>query len=432
MHNNILNVSIIAPFPSVNATHTRLRGVASYTKNLVLALCMGSDNVRVKIFANLQENSRETYKFCEPILARDRGNEGILWRNRCRVVRCWGEGVLYLFQILPSIWHCRREIDIIHIQHEYAQFGRFLSALLFPLLLRLLRLTQKPVIVTLHGVVEKGAVTHSFRSQHFLKVYLPFLGFGFDFVNKWIGRLANCLIVHEEPLKKILIGNYHVAENKVEVIPHGIEIRKDIIERDTARRTLGVENRRMLLFFGYLAGYKGLEILIEAFRFLDKNHYILFVAGGEPHHLRNNSLYIKRITHLKQTAHKISNNIIFTGFVPEKRISLYFSATDLIIFPYTEMHACSGAFCLALSYKCPFLASKVFTDFCGLPPELSFEYNAKLLGCKIAEFFESEDLRMIAVKWIEKFRNKRLWSNVAKRTSEVYRSHIRILLNGHE
>lgn len=349
-----------------------------------------------------------------------RTDEIFLLQRRCEVLRCWEEGIFYPFQIFRSIWQHRRQIDMIHIQHEYAQFGRSLSVLLFPLLVGLLRFLHKPIVITLHGVIGKNEVTNSFSGQHFIKGLRPCIRYGFSFVNKCIGHLANCLIVHEEHLKKILIEDYNVARKKIEVIPHGVEIRKDIVGKEAASQALGVEGRRMLLFFGYLAGYKGLDILIKAFQFLQKDQYVLFIAGGEPHHLADNPLYVKYLAHMKQTAQRISKHIIFTGFVPEEKIAVYFSAADLVIFPYPEMHAFSGPFCFVLSYKCPFLVSKAFANFCGSPPELSFEYNAKSLANKITEFFKSEDFGVRAVEWIEKFKYPRLWSNVARHTMEVY------------
>jgi len=420
MQHRPLNVAMVAPFPPKDAIHGRLRGTASYTRNLVAHLCVDPHKARVKVFANYLGHPEATKRLPEFVPINAEITEVFSSERNCEVLRCWSECAFYPLQIFGKIWSCRTEIDIIHIQHEYAQFGKSLSALLFPFLLGLLHLTRKPIIVTLHGIVEGNAVDSSFRNQHFLKVSLPFLRLGFNFIGRWTGRLACSLIVHEEHTKRILQENYHLAEDKIEVIPHGVEIRKDTLETGTAKRILGVENRRVILFFGYLARYKGLEILIEALGLLSANRHVLLIAGAQVHHLQADPLYIEYLARLKQAADNTQNDAVFSGFVPEERISLYFSAADLVVFPYVDMHACSGPFCLALSYKRPFLVSEAFADFYGLPSELRFRHTAESLGGKIEEFFESESLGSIAGEWTEKFIRQRLWSSVANRTQEVY------------
>ena len=421
MNDGRLNIAMVAPFPPEGSTHNCLRGTASYTKNLVTSLCTETDDLQVRVFANFLHPPPLTDIPSEPDSPITSIKNTFRLHRGCEVLRCWNEDVRFPFQTFICIWRHRKEVDIVHIQHEYTQFGRSLSPLLFPLFLGLLRLIKVPIVVTLHGVVEKNALTDSFRKQHFLKIPLSLLRFGFEFINQCTGFLADRLIVHEKYFKKILMTDYHLAENKIVVIPHGIEIRSDMMKKDIARKVLGVDNRRTLLFFGHLAGYKGFDILIDAFKLLDRNDYRLFIVGGEPQYLRDNPHYVKHLIHLKQTAHQISNQIIFTGFVPEEKISLYFSATDVAIFPYPEIHASSGPFSLALSYKCPFLVSKAFAVLYGLSPELSFEPTTESLFSKVKDFFESENLRLNAMKWNEKFTNERGWSEVTKRTREIYR-----------
>jgi glycosyltransferase involved in cell wall biosynthesis len=233
-------------------------------------------------------------------------------------------------------------------------------------------------------------------------------------------QLADGLIVHEGYSRRIVVEDYGQRREKTEVIPHGIEVRQDKMAKDVAKRALGAISRRVLLFFGYLAGYKGLDILIDSVQLLAPGQYILFVAGGEPQHLEKNSAYNNYIKRLRLRAGSSAVDVVFAGFVPEARIPIYFSAADLMILPYPEMHACSGPFCLAMTYECPFLVSRPFAEYYGIPPELSFEDNAEALSQKIEEFFDSADLNLRALEWTRNFRQPRLWSQVAKRTLELY------------
>lgn len=340
--------------------------------------------------------------------------------ERHEVIRCWSEGLLYPILIAWNIWRRRGRVDVVHVQHEYAQFGGPISALVFPLLLALLRTLGKPTVLTIHGVVGQRDVTPFFCRQHFVRYFRSWIRIGFSLINGLIGRLAHCVIVHERCLKKVLTEDYGVAASKIRVIPHGIEERKDKIEREAARQALGLHGRRMLLFFGYLARYKGLRILTEAFGLIANGDYVLFIAGGAPPLLRDNHTYAQSLADLKERAESISKDIVFTGFVPEPAIPVYFSAADLAVFPYPEMHACSGPFCLALSYDCPFVASRAFGQFYGIPRQLTFEYSTESLARKVAGFFKSADDRATALRWIKSSRNGRLWSDVAQQTRDLY------------
>jgi len=50
--------------------------------------------------------------------------------------------------------------------------------------------------------------------------------------------------------------------------------------------------------------------------------------------------------------------VIQTGFVPEEKVPAYFSATDVLVLPYTTFMSSSGPLSLALSYELPVLLSE--------------------------------------------------------------------------
>ena len=86
-----------------------------------------------------------------------------------------------------------------------------------------------------------------------------------------ISRAGAATIVHEEPFKRILPA--------ATVIPHGIE---DVapMERDAARRQSALDDRFVVLCFGFLAPYKGIELVLDAARRLRPDIQVV-VAGGE-------------------------------------------------------------------------------------------------------------------------------------------------------
>lgn len=415
-----MTVLVISPYPPENITHAKLRGAASYSKFLYECICNCTSGIRILVLANRLNESHAISAPAEHYNCPNLEHLDSTGANKPIVVRCWKERLTYPIQIFMYILKHRKQIDVIHVQHEYAQFGKGAAACIFPLLLGLIRIVRIPTVITMHGVVGRKCVTHRFLCLHFIKMNCILLRIGFQILNRLIGRFTEKVIVHHKVQKDILVSDYGIDSGIIEIIPHGIEPKKIIMEKVSARSTIGVKKMRMLLFFGYLAGYKGLDVLIEAFKYLDSDTYALHLAGTLPYHFRNNSRYLEYINNLKRRASSISKNIVFTGFIPEEKIPSYYSSCDLVIFPYPEMHASSGPFSLAVSYGCPFLASKAFADFYSSPPELSFDCNAVSLSKKIDQYFQNDTMRIAALQWLKDYGNKHLWHDVAERTVELY------------
>ncbi|MBK8185455.1 MAG: glycosyltransferase family 4 protein [Candidatus Competibacteraceae bacterium] len=96
--------------------------------------------------------------------------------------------------------------------------------------------------------------------------------------------LVDHIFVHTNMMKMQLIEEFGVRENKVSVIPFGINNtlpKTDLTGRE-ARDRLGLgKEDKVLLFFGRVANYKGLEYAIEALNYLVKtdDRFRLVVAG---------------------------------------------------------------------------------------------------------------------------------------------------------
>jgi glycosyltransferase involved in cell wall biosynthesis len=404
-----MNVLVISPYPPANITHAKLRGAASYTKNLCERMYNCTGEIRILVLANILNDSRAG---SAPAKRQNSPNTGLLDpddRNKPLVIRCWRERLTYPIRIFMQVLKHRKRI------------GKGASAGIFPLLLVLMRIARIPTVITMHGVVGKKDVTQRFLGQHFIKLHRRLIKIGFHILNGFIERFADKVVVHEKAIKDILVSDYGIDGGMIDIIPHGIEPKKNRMEKSSSRAAVGLAKERMLLFFGYLAGYKGLDVLIESFKYLDADIYALYLSGEMPHNFRDNSSYLEYLDNLKRRAASISKNIVFTGFIPEDKISMYFSSCDLIIFPYPEMHASSGPFSLAVSYGCPFLGSKAFAEYYSIPPELSFDCDAVSLSRRIDQFFRNDTMKITAVRWLNDYREKHLWHNIAKRTLELYR-----------
>ena len=97
--------------------------------------------------------------------------------------------------------------------------------------------------------------------------------------------LSDHVFVHTEKMKKELTAAFGAPEEKVTVIPFGINNTVPNTEELTsgrAKQVLGVSSgQKTMLFFGNIAPYKGLEYLVDAFAAVAKRdaNYRLIVAG---------------------------------------------------------------------------------------------------------------------------------------------------------
>ncbi len=125
-----------------------------------------------------------------------------------------------------------------------------------------------------------------------------------------------------------------------------------------ARKKIGInENKKVILFFGYIRPYKGLMYLLEAMSILlkeDKDYFLLVV--GEFYESREK--YFEKVKELKIG----SNTLIIDEFVPNEEVGLYYSAADVVVLPYNSATQ-SGILNIAYGFKKPV----VVTNVGGLP-----------------------------------------------------------------
>lgn len=398
-----VKLALVSPYPLRGEKHVSSGGVPAYSKNLACALVEAG--VQVTVLAEKRGATVSPYM----------DEVGV------RVVPCWTKGPLYAFQILRCLWGRRREVDLVHVQHEYFLFGGALEAAVFPLLVALSRVfLRRPVIVTLHGVIPLSMIDPVFLHKNGLRGPVRLFRFTLRVITKLTGLVSSRVVVHEEKFGSVLRADYGIDSQRICVIPHGVEQRTDLVSREQARRKLNVREKRVLLFFGYLSGYKGLHALVEAYGHLDeKDRYLLIVAGGEHPRYQDDPVYKRSIADLKEKAQTISRDIRFTGFVPEEEIPLYFAAADLVVLPYTQVIASSGPLSLAIAYEKPVLVSSEMSRTLGRDL-LSAEPRPPDLAQAVMRFFADETLRGELARTMAELRQERSWRRVGEKTVALY------------
>ena len=163
-----------------------------------------------------------------------------------------------------------------------------------------------------------------------------------------LAGLAHRIHVHSRAARAELRRQCDAAPEKIRVVAHGnyLGLYKATGSRVEARRTLGVAVRgRVLLFFGKVRTYKGIDELVRAFAALDDPHARLIVAGL--HHVR------PALDGFLETARERIS--IIDRIVPDQDVPILFRAADFAVLPYRRVLT-SGSLLLALSLATPVVA----------------------------------------------------------------------------
>jgi glycosyltransferase involved in cell wall biosynthesis len=172
-------------------------------------------------------------------------------------------------------------------------------------------------------------------------------------------RLSDHIIVHTSRMKAELRERFEVSEKKISVIPHGImsAVPETGVGRAEARRLLGLgPDRRVLLAFGLISPYKGLEYLVAALSRLHQSNpaYFAVIAGR----VKECPQYWSEIRSLIDREGLGRDVLAETRHIPDESVELYFKAADVAVMPYRSLFQ-SGVLFLAYRFGLPVIATDV-------------------------------------------------------------------------
>jgi len=127
-----------------------------------------------------------------------------------------------------------------------------------------------------------------------------------------------------------------------------------VLSPDAARAQLGIPaSSRVVLFFGLIRAYKGLDWLMEAMKhdFFRVNNVHLLVAGEC---YEDSDKYRSLVR-----SYGMGDRVHFSdGFIPDDKVNLYFSAADVLVQPYRSATQ-SGVTPLAMHFETPMIVTDV-------------------------------------------------------------------------
>jgi len=181
---------------------------------------------------------------------------------------------------------------------------------------------------------------------------------GDKILTKIVFSTVNYFLVHtksvERDLKKLNKKNkpfvlsphplYNIFGDKVS--------KKEAKEKIASDYNINILNNNIILFFGYIRKYKGLNYLIEAMpKVLTKIKLKLLIVGE---FYEDEKPYIEKINSLK-----LNNNIfVISDFVPDTYVRYFFSSCDCVVLPYIDATQ-SGIVLVCYYYNIPVIATNV-------------------------------------------------------------------------
>ncbi len=163
------------------------------------------------------------------------------------------------------------------------------------------------------------------------------------------------------------------------------------VPKSLAREKLGIDaNGHLVLFFGFIRKYKGLDILLQAIKLLADRHDAtqteipkLLIAGEFYEDAKPYEALIERLG--------ISQHLILrTSFIPDSEVKYYLCAADLVVQPYRNATQ-SGVTPLAYHFEKPMIVTNV-GSLPDLVPHLKAglvaEPDAPSIAAAIQRYFE--------------------------------------------
>ncbi len=251
----------------------------------------------------------------------------------------------------PGYWTLWRAVrahgrpDVVHIQWQHPLFlasrldKTILRAILFFWQWLTLRLQGARFVWTVHETLHFGARRAGWEMA----------------ASRLLARLVDRIIVHCETAVPLVADEFRVDAARFSVVPHGHYdgYYPPAPDQAAARAGLGLPaDAQVILFFGHIRPYKGVDKLIETFSRLDAPRARLILLG-EPHALT--PWLAPQLAEQAAADERITTRF---EYIPDEELAVYLAACDVVALPYTDSLT-SGAAILAGSYGRPILAPKL-------------------------------------------------------------------------
>jgi len=348
---NLPEILVITSYPP------RECGVATYSRDLVKAI-----------------NNKFSSSFNMSICALESGEDNYPYSKDVKYILNTTKASGYE-DLIHNINNNDR-IEIVVIQHEFGFFKEQEQ-----MFIKLIRETNKPVIVAFHTVLP--------HPDNRLKMYV-----------KRIAKLCESVIVMTHNSEGILSTDYEIPQKKLIVIAHGTHLVPHL-NNDFLKRKYGLDGKRVLTTFGLLSSGKSIETTLNALPAIIKsNPDVIFLIIGKTHPevvKTDGEKYRKMLEQITKD-YSLQNHVKFVNdFLELPELLEYLQLTDIYLFTSNNpKQAVSGTFVYAMSCACPIISTpiphtrEVLTEDVGI----TFDFNhSQQLSNAVIKLLNDEPLR---------------------------------------
>lgn len=294
----------------------------------------------------------------------------------------------------------------------HAQWWSHVLAPVYFVVLAICKFRGKKIIITVHNVLPHAALPYENKRLN-------------KFLNGVVLYLGDIFIVHSTRNIEELHDIFGIPKGKIVRIPIGTStlFKDSIVTKEDAREELGLSlEGKIILFFGTIREYKGLDILLEAFSYVTKERgdVFLVIAGS----LWGKSEKYRELIKMEN----LNKNIkLFIEFIPSDKVKYFYYASDLVVLPYREFMSQSAAGADALAFEKPLIV----TDVGGLPElvkDKKFvveQNNPRALAEKILLALGDDELLKKLSADSRDLAEEYSWDKVGEKTVGLYRCVIR-------
>lgn len=207
-------------------------------------------------------------------------------------------------------------VEVVSVQHEFGIYGGPAGGMLIEFLSGI----DKPVVVTLHTVLESPDASQ-------LEVM------------KQIDGLCERFIVMAKHGRDLLMSVYGIEEAKIDLIPHGV-IDMPFVDANFYKDQFDAEGKTVMLTFGLLSANKGIENVIKAMPLILNEHpdTVYLVAGvTHPHVLEHEGeRYRDGLVALAEEL-GVSDSVVFHNrFLSMEELKEFIGGSDIYLTPYCD------------------------------------------------------------------------------------------------
>lgn len=266
-----------------------------------------------------------------------------------------------------ALRECAKNYDLIVVHHNSLLTHLYYSVL------KLLLPRKKYIFVAHSCFEEKEYYNYKTWVKRFLRKMFLKIALG----------VSNKIIFVSNAGKKSYLENFHIPEDKVDVVYNGVDVEK-LKKKKKYNNCSAKKDFYRITYIGRLVEVKGVQLLIEAVSQLVNEGYSLYVeiiGDGE----------YRSILEQKVKEYQLENNIKFEGV--QRDISKFLENSDIFVYPSIWEEVFGISIVEAMAYEVPCIANQVG----GIPEIIIDQYNGFISNSKTGKSIAEAMKKLISV-----------------------------------